>query len=220
MRSPSARSRAPLGASVGLVLGLALTSGLTGCSSDAPAEEAAATTSVEPTASAEPSPTEEPTDVDDKGEDGIDPDSEQFVRELSTFFELDPADAECFVATYQRAGLTVADLNAFAQGRTPEGVSPSAYASASTEAVECLDPKEREKFLEKSLELSPQSAIRNGFITSFVASAPAGVTRQQAGCVYDDLVDGGIDITDLADAQASAEVQSALQAAFKACDIG
>lgn len=188
----SAGSRVALGPTIVIGFGLALTLGLASWASESPP-------------AGDPSAAEAVTD--------------QFHSELTTQFGLGEAEADCLVATFTGAGLAPEDLEVLARGATPDGVSPSAIASAGAEAANCLDDEEREQFLDKSLELTPPSAFRNGFITSFIASSPPGVTRPQAGCVYDALVASGLELTDFVDGRMSPEAQSALEHAYTVCGL-
>ena len=62
-------------------------------------------------------------------------------------------------------------------------------------------------------------AARNGFITSFVATAPAGTTEEQAGCVFDELIDDGVEVSEMTSKSLPPNVEAALTKAVSTCGL-
>ncbi len=152
------------------------------------------------------------------GSGSEEPSRADLIDDIAAELDVEPAVAECFAAAYEDVGISLEDVQEVGRGTTPDDVDPQEFGEASVAALDCLPADQRDDLIDDATA-EDTGAARDGFVSSFVATAPEGTTEEQAGCVFDELIDAGVKLSEMASATLSPETQLALNDAVETCGL-
>lgn len=149
---------------------------------------------------------------------GNEPTRAELIEDIAAELDVEPSVAECFAAAYEDVGISLEDVQEVGRGTTPDDVDPAEFGEASVAALDCLPDTQRDDLIDDATE-DDTDAARNGFISSFMTTAPEGTTEEQAGCVFDAVLEAGVKLSELASATLSPATQTALNDAVSSCGL-
>ena len=149
---------------------------------------------------------------------GNEPTREELIEDIAAELDVEPSIAECFAAAYEDVGISLEDVQEVGRGITPDDVDPGEFGEASVAALDCLPDDQRDELIDDATA-DDTDAAREGFVTSFMATAPEGTTEDQAGCVFDAVLEAGVKLSELATTTLSPATQTALNDAIGRCGL-